>query len=89
MATAIQNKFHWNDERYQWERVERVQEYRGHTIQSISTHDESHTIYHRAYRVIHPSGKVSDWTVNKRGGNIKEIKKFIDFNVDHNRTAYL
>lgn len=89
MTTAIQNKYRWNVDHSQWERVEKVQEYRGHTIQSLSTHDDSHTVYHRVYRITTPSGLTSDWTINKRGGNIKELRKWIDFNIEHNRTKYL
>ena len=91
MATEIQNKYHWNAETYQWERVDRVQTYRGHEIATISTHDDSHynRSYHREYRVTTPSGRVSNFRINKRGGNIKNLKEWIDFNIDNNRVKYL
>ena len=91
MATAIQDKYHWNEENYQRERVERVQNYNGHEICTISTHDDNHNrySYHREYRITFPSGRVSNWRINKRGGNIKALKEWIDFNIDHNRTEYL
>lgn len=92
MPTAIQNKFHWNEEREDWERVERVQKYRGHTIVSITWHNDyllTRPDYHRGYILISPSGKETYHGINKRGSNIKTLKQWIDYNIEHNRTQYL
>ena len=91
MATAVQEKYHWNPESYEWERVDRVQNYKGHEICTVSTHDDTHDYrsYHRHYRVTCPSGRSFIWGINKRGGNIKELKGYIDFNIRHNDTRYL
>lgn len=78
-------KYKWNETLYQWERVERVQEYKGCKIETLSTHnDRDNPHYSRAYRVTYPSGKVSYWTINKRGGNIKNLKEYIDFKIKYN-----
>ena len=89
MATEIQNKYHWNEDRYQWERVDRVQTYRGHEIATVSTHDEGWNVCHRAYIVTFPSGRQSYFGIDKRGGNIKNLKTWIDGNIEHNRTQDL
>lgn len=92
MATEIQTKYHWIEERKQWERVDKVQTYRGHEIATISYHRDwllTPPDHHRGYRVTTPSGSVHVWQINKRGGNIKRIKEWIDFNIDNNRTQYL
>lgn len=93
MATAVQEKYHWNEERYQWERVDRVQQYRGHEICTVSYHadwDEKIPDNHRGYLVTYPSGRQTLWQIGKRRGmNIKDLKEYIDFNVDNNRTKYL
>ena len=77
----VQDKYHWNQERWQWERVDRVQEYRGVEIATISTHDDYHKSYHRAYKVRYPSGLETYWQINKRGSNIKKLKGWIDFKI--------
>lgn len=90
MATAIENKYHWNEDRSRWERVDRVQEYRGHKIETVSWHyDGSWDEPHRDYRVTFPSGRETCWGINKRGGNIKSLKEYIDFNIEHDRKEYL
>ena len=92
MATAVQNKFYWNEDRSRYERVDRVQVYRGHEIASVTYHRDwlfTPAENHRTYRVTRPSGKVSYWDINKRGGNIKELKEWIDFNIEHDRKEYL
>ena len=77
------NLYQWNKEMYQWERVDRVQEYKGHKIETLSTHDDriiGRPIYHREYRITCPSGAVTYRRINKReGGNIRDIKEMIDF----------
>lgn len=92
MATAIQNKFHWNEEHSQWERVDRVQQYKGHEIATITYHyDWLLTVpdNHRMYRITFPSGRVSSFNINKRGGNIKSLKEWIDFNIENDRKEFL
>ena len=90
MATAIENKYHWNEDRRRWERVDRVQEYRAHKIETVTWHyDELHWDSHREYRVTRPSGKVNYWGSMKRGGDIKSIKEYIDFNYKYDRKEYL
>lgn len=90
MATAIENKYQWNEDRKRWEKVTRVQEYRGHKIETVSWHyDEIWDEPHRDYRITFPSGCVSCFHINKRGGNIKSLKEWIDFNIEHDRKEYL
>ena len=91
MATAIQNKFHWNDETSSYERVDRTQEYRGHKIESITYHFEGADYWdnHREYRVTFPSGRTALFGINKRGGNIKNLKEWIDFNIKYDRKEHL
>lgn len=80
MATAIQEKYHWNEKHFQWERIDHVQQYKGYEIQTVSTHDDNHNYwsYHRHYWVICPTGRTFMWGINKRGGNIKNLKSHID-----------
>ena len=91
MATAIQNKFHWSEDRHRWERIDRVQNYKGHEIASVTWHYDNGKYWetHRDYRITFPSGRVSCFGINKRGGNIKALKEYIDFNIAHNRTEHL
>ena len=94
MATAIENKFHWNEKLHRWERVDRVQTYRGHKIETVTWHYDTDNYYHyweshRDYRITYPSGRSSAFGINKRGGNIKSLKEWIDFNVDNDRKEYL
>lgn len=91
MATAIENKFRWNEDRMRWERVDRVQEYRGHKIETVTWHydDCKYWETHRDYRITKPSGKVICWGINKRGGNIKALKEYIDFNIENDSAEYL
>ena len=84
MATAIDNKYHWNEDRNQWERVDRVQNYRGVEIATISYHRDwllNPPPNHRGYLVTYPSGVQHVWKIDKRGGNIKELKWWIDFKI--------
>ncbi len=88
--TGIEEKYHWKQDRRRWERVDRVQEYRGHKIETVSWHyDGEYSESHRDYKLTTPSGQVSCWHINKRGGNIKALKEWVDYNIDHNRTEYL
>lgn len=65
-----------------WEKITRVQEYNGHTILTISSYQDcllySQIRKHREYRIIFPDGHSTDFSINKRGGNIKELKYWID-----------
>ncbi len=87
----MDNLYHWNEEYSQWERVDRVQEYRGCRIESLSTHDDSDKpIYHREYRTTYPNGFVAYTRINKRkGGNIKDIKAYIDFKIKYGELYYI
>ena len=82
----MENLYRWNETLYQWEKVTRVQEYRGCKIETLSTHDDnSDPVYHREYRITYPSGRVTQRVINKReGGNIKDIKQYIDFKIKYN-----
>lgn len=77
----MENKFYFNEDNHQWERIDRVQKYKGVVIQSITYHFDYHGAEnHREYRLIYPDGRTGVFGINKRGGNIKEIKFYIDFN---------
>lgn len=82
------NKYHWNEKHQQWERIDREQEYRGIRIISITYHwetlDPLNIRNHRMYRLIWPDGHESEFGINKRGGNIKDIKEWLDFKARHN-----
>ena len=81
----MNNLYQWNEEYQEWQRVDRVQEYKGCIIETLSTHDDSsNPIYHREYRTTYPSGKVVYTRINKRaGGNIKDLKLYIDFKIKY------
>lgn len=84
MSTGLENKYQWNEQYHHWERVERVQEYKGCKFESMRIHDDSDDPhYSREYRITWPSGKVNYWTINKRGGNIKALKEYIDFKIKY------
>ena len=79
-------KFYWNDDVTQWERVDRIQEYRGIKIETLTVHPDSFDSRdrHREYRLTTPDGKVSYHSINKRrGGNIKDLKMWIDFRLKY------
>lgn len=84
--------FHYNDETLCWERLDHVQKYRGHVIKTVTWHRD-HLIdrvdNHREYIVTCPSGRVMIWPIDKRGGNITDLKAYIDFNFKYNRDQYL
>ena len=87
MATAIQEKYHWNEDRAQWERVDKVQTYRGCEIATVSYHRDwvlTPPDNHRGYLVTYPSGVQHLWGINKRGGNINRLKEWIDFKIKRN-----
>ena len=83
MTYEVQEKYHLIEyDGYDlWERIDRVQKYKNHTILSVTFHydsDMERLIRHRIYRVIKPNGDSFEFYINKRGGNIKELKKYID-----------
>ena len=76
-------KYHWNKESFQWERLDRVQEYKGCIIRSITYHSEWNDPMkirnHREYRITFPDGHEGWFGSFKKGGSLKELKDFIDF----------
>ena len=73
-------KYKYNEETYQWERIDREQTYKGVKIQTITYHADGYgQKNHREYRVTWLDGRESWFGINKRGGNIKELKEYIDF----------
>ena len=77
--------FHWQESRHQWERVERVQYYNGVKIESITSHgDWDGARNHRAYLLTYQDGRTALFGINKRGGNIKEIKQYLDIKSKYN-----
>ena len=73
-------KFTYNDQSHAWERVDRIQNYGGCKIETVTYHaDYFGADNSREYRVTWPDGHQSVFGINKRGGNIKELKKYIDF----------
>lgn len=82
-------KFVWNEETKDWERVDRVQEYKGVQIKTVTYHwgyiEPLRIRNHRKYVLTYPNGRVAEWGINKRGGNIKELKEYIDFQIKYGR----
>lgn len=80
--------FHWNADMYSWERLDRVQTYKGCTIRSITYHgehlDPRDNRNHREYRVTFPDGHEGCFGSVKRGGSLKELKEYIDFKEKYN-----
>ena len=73
-------KYHYNEHMFQWERIDKTQIYKGVKIETITSHaDCSNAPRHREYRVTWIDGTESYFRINKRGGNIKELKMYIDF----------
>lgn len=68
--------FHYNQ--WMWERTDRVQEYRGATIYTITSKIEVGS--RRSTRFYEVVEEDRTWTmgINKRGGNIKAVKELID-----------
>ena len=72
-------KFHYNDEMYQWERVDNTQTYKGVKIETITTYSDCYDApRHREYKVTYPNGETDYFRINKRGGNIDLVKYSID-----------
>lgn len=75
---------HFNEKLHQWERLDRVQEYKGVKIETIHAHNDvdcfsKYRYQTRFYRITYKDGRTWDMTINKRGGNIKGLKEYIDF----------
>lgn len=77
-------KFIYNEEFYRWERDGRTQEYRGVKITTVEYHQGVHGAdNHREYRLEYPDGKVTYFPINKRGGNIANLKSYIDYKIKY------
>lgn len=71
-------KFTYNREACTWERIDRVQEYRGIEIKTVTYYIEGCPKYrHREYQYS-MNGTDYCFGIDKRGGNIKELKELID-----------
>ena len=81
-------KFIYNDEMHEYVRVDKVQEYKGIKIETLTTHGDYFNTRnirnHRSYRLTYPDGRTSTFPINKRGGNIKNLKEYIDFKIKYN-----
>lgn len=81
-------KFVYNEEMHEYERVDRVQEYKGIKIETLTTHGDYYNPKDRhntrSYRLTYPDGRTSLFPINKRGGNIKNLKEYIDFKIKYN-----
>lgn len=75
------DKYIYNESYFQWERVDRIQEYKGNTIETITSHgDYANAPNHREYRVTFQDGHTTYFPINKRpGGNIKDLKMWLDY----------
>ena len=79
------DKYYYNEEMYRWERIGKVQEYKGVKIETMYSHgDYFNAPVHREYRVTWPNGRVSYSGINKRGDNITSLKQYIDFKAKYN-----
>ena len=79
MERVFDGKYHWNEESYSWERADKEQWYKGWRIVSVSSKDSDNKSHHRFYELTDTNGAVGQIGINKRGGNIGEIKNMIDF----------
>ena len=71
-------KFTYNREMYQWERIDRVQEYKGIEIKTVTYYmDGRPKRRHREYQY-NINGNDRYLGIDKRGGNIKTVKELID-----------
>lgn len=75
-------KFFYNNDMYEWQRVDRVQTYKGVLIETITAHhdyaDPAKIRNYKEYRITYPGGGIAYIGINKRGGNIKTVKELID-----------
>ena len=75
--------FHWNGERYAWERLGRTIKYKGCVLRSITYHwdynDPCKIENHREWRITFPDGHEAQFGSVKRGGSLKDLKDYIDF----------
>ena len=85
MERIFDGKYHYNADMYAWERADREQYYRGIRIVSVTSYlDGRPHNHHRFYELTWPNGKQAIFGINKRGGNITEIKEWIDFKYKYN-----
>ena len=79
--------YHWNPDMYAWERLDRVQNYKGCVIRSITYHhdytDPGKIRNHREYRITFPDGHEGHFGNFKNGGSLKELKEWIDWKERH------
>ena len=81
MERVIDGKYHYNQEMCEWERTDKVQNYKGATIYSITSHYDECTRRHRFYEVVE-EGRTWTFDINKRGGNIETVKWLIDKHIE-------
>lgn len=68
-----------------WHRLDRVQEYKGITILTETVYqDDRPERKQREYVLIWEDGRISRHQINKRGGNISDLRYMID-----NRSLFL
>ena len=79
--------FHWNNERYKWERLNRTIYYRGCVLRSVTHHAERRFPHdnenHKEWYITFPDGHESAFGSVKRGGDLKSLKEYIDFKIKH------
>ena len=75
--------FHWNAERYEWERLNRTVKYKGCVLRSITYHREwinpKDCVNHKEWFVTFPDGHEACFGSVKRGGSLARLKEYIDF----------
>lgn len=72
--------FHLDGNLLEWHRVDRVQEYKGIQILSLTVYpDEQPDRRHREYLLIWKDGHTFRQRINKHGGNIADLKYWIDY----------
>lgn len=82
MERVLDGKYHYNPEYFTMERADREQTYKGVRIVSVTSYVEGDYAHrHRYYEITYPNGKVTIIGINKRGGNITELKDYIDFKI--------
>lgn len=84
MDRIFDGKYHYNKRFFTMERADREQHYKGVRIVSVTSYTEGDYDHkHRYYEVTYPNGDVSMWGINKRGGNITDLKAYIDFKIKY------
>lgn len=92
MERVFDGKYHWNEEMYEWERADKEQWYKGCRIVTVTSHQEMDhlgRIYnHRFYEITTPDGHVGQIGINKRGGNIVNVKQLIDYYEEEHKAGF-